>query len=1022
MKKSRKASAIILVVMTVGVLGYVLARMVTTSTNESRSLARRIPNLQTQNAVEGVLQYAAGKIKAMYESDSSDAVATLESDGIGDIPDDLPDSLKTALANADIDVSSIKLGIEVNPESESIYLVPTTTNSNLLREKKVKVQRISLYASADSASTDDLAAFGSIEFLVQDTSFLEYAIFYENDLEFYSATTMTINGPVHSNSDIWVAASSSASLNFLEQVTSVGIIQAGLMKSGGTESDQMGDVVGASGVKWVDDPTVLPQSDEWDEHLEMFPAYVQEGVSEFVPTGVPRGGGNQAYSLIMPLLPNNHSYYNQETEEAKFAGKAGLIIEITGTYPDPDNRPHEDDIVDGKVNTDKVEYTPHTLSVQAYKPNRVDGNLQYNDDGSVSMSLVTLPTGIFGSVNSEMNAVVGDGKLHEYDNFRIYELNAGDPEYDALKARFDALGTDDFRDDFEDRDGNALGYAPITSWSAVPSDVDFLKYYEYRSSDGRIRVENKYRKYEWEEAETEYYWPRDIYYEYEVIIDTRDQGGSLEITELSTTKRSWHSPPDNVTYSEERNFGWYGWVPSEYSSTAPTRVNASSTQRDRWADMNAAERLIATPMDGDREWHWEQRGASNYYDASLGNGIKYTTGGLEEHRESLPDGGSLDIDMYYLDIARLKDAVENAPSGEWGANFDPANDWNGIVHVSFPLSNPDADGNGTIDPYEARADRIIPGAYKNLALGIINGSELPAPANPEQDPSISGDELMGFTLATNAPIYLIGDYNADGVVANDGSSSTTPETGETPALLAGDVVTIMSKGTPPSGPLIDWDYENANGDTMEDWPADNVSAYRAFFYDDDENLLVDNDTWQRSLDNDDNDAGSSSGDDRERGNGNTTRRTAVNVSAGSISRSNRPVEPDEGVEISAAVIAGSPVSVVGDLDEGSGGAHNFFRYREDWNYHPRENGGTGPVVTYRGSILALFKPEMFTTPLEYGDVETYTPPERNFGFNTLFDTYVPPGTPTGRTFRARGLTFMNKAAFDSKLASLTAGD
>jgi hypothetical protein len=111
-------------------------------------------------------------------------------------------------------------------------------------------------------------------------------------------------------------------------------------------------------------------------------------------------------------------------------------------------------------------------------------------------------------------------------------------------------------------------------------------------------------------------------------------------------------------------------------------------------------------------------------------------------------------------------------------------------------------------------------------------------------------------------------------------------------------------------------------------------------------------------------------------------------------------------EVSAAAVAGTrPPNVQGD-DSYSGGAHNFPRFLENWS---------GKTFYLRGSMVCLYESEVdFST----WDTSYYSPPNRGYGFNTLFakGTY-PPGTPLLRTYRRENYARLTASEF----ASVTSG-
>ena len=109
--------------------------------------------------------------------------------------------------------------------------------------------------------------------------------------------------------------------------------------------------------------------------------------------------------------------------------------------------------------------------------------------------------------------------------------------------------------------------------------------------------------------------------------------------------------------------------------------------------------------------------------------------------------------IYDIDIAKLKAALTATETAKKIGNFDIAKDWNGKIFVE--VANPAKRG-----------------------VRVSNGSSLP-----------SVGATKGLTLGTNTQLYIKGDYNADGTIQ---SSMSTPDTGEVPAALVADAITILS--------------------------------------------------------------------------------------------------------------------------------------------------------------------------------------------------------------------------------------
>jgi hypothetical protein len=134
-----------------------------------------------------------------------------------------------------------------------------------------------------------------------------------------------------------------------------------------------------------------------------------------------------------------------------------------------------------------------------------------------------------------------------------------------------------------------------------------------------------------------------------------------------------------------------------------------------------------------------------------------------------------------VDMAQLRAAVNelNTATGSRDAtkaigNLDTT-DWTGIVYVEVV-------GAGATD---ATTGATLPTVANQTSVRLINGTGKVASygtANP------------GLTLATNAPVYIKGNLNADGVTTSSSTvnPANNPDTGEVPCAIAADAITILS--------------------------------------------------------------------------------------------------------------------------------------------------------------------------------------------------------------------------------------
>lgn len=304
------------------------------------------------------------------------------------------------------------------------------------------------------------------------------------------------------------------------------------------------------------------------------------------------------------------------------------------------------------------------------------------------------------------------------------------------------------------------------------------------------------------------------------------------------------------------------------------------------------------------------------------------------------------MDIVSLNVQRLRELVNENP-GQWGNDyagrngldkFNPVQDWNGIVYLELPYEE------------SSRSDNIVVSNNDELGVMLINGEDLPTRAHPTQE--------EGFTFATNAPVYILGNYNADGDLTT--GTTTQYEADEVPALILADSVTVLSD-------------EFADAEAMPTDP----------------DVL---NTWTHS----------------------GRRQIAGRLRDWQVNKYARTP-----VEVSAAVIAGITPTIPQSQNNfntnlQSGGVHNFFRFMQDWS--PDDNPTD---FVYRGSIVVLFESMVHNKKIEEicSYEEFYEPPNRFYGFNNLFrEGKYPPGTPKGRTYRKTTLNYPSFNDYEAELA------
>jgi hypothetical protein len=146
-----------------------------------------------------------------------------------------------------------------------------------------------------------------------------------------------------------------------------------------------------------------------------------------------------------------------------------------------------------------------------------------------------------------------------------------------------------------------------------------------------------------------------------------------------------------------------------------------------------------------------------------------------------------------INLGKLN-ALLNDTTGKWlkpyGSTdyvYNPATTYTGVVYVQMPLQGIDTSRfpspiGSTANGDQIRTAQLATTTNPGYALLLANGGTVP---------QISGGSPDGFTVATNGPVYVWGNFNADGS-SSTGSSTTPDNANEVPAMIAGDSITILS--------------------------------------------------------------------------------------------------------------------------------------------------------------------------------------------------------------------------------------
>ena len=265
------------------------------------------------------------------------------------------------------------------------------------------------------------------------------------------------------------------------------------------------------------------------------------------------------------------------------------------------------------------------------------------------------------------------------------------------------------------------------------------------------------------------------------------------------------------------------WIPinfydSREGEPRDTRSGGTATNVSPEGVMNAVE------LDVGNLWLWLQSKAGTPYSAGSGHLVNNTNQNgyilyFSDHRGMQPDPDANRTGFYngFVGISGLEDVVNSGST-----TGVPDNALEPLTYYAF--SPEDVDGNGTLDTFGAKylgagfglavgasgmsQAYYIPGTTAGIAgpttatwnmvtgprhvLRLVDGgmnaagvSYLPQPISP----ATSGN---GFTVASEEPVYIWGNYNsgpADPFFPSAGANATTPHSA---ASIIADAVTLLS--------------------------------------------------------------------------------------------------------------------------------------------------------------------------------------------------------------------------------------
>ncbi len=339
-------------------------------------------------------------------------------------------------------------------------------------------------------------------------------------------------------------------------------------------------------------------------------------------------------------------------------------------------------------------------------------------------------------------------------------------------------------------------------------------------------------------------------------------------------------------------------------------------------------------------------------------------------------------------------------------------------------TNPSVFGVGAADLYNSGAGPWFDGitVYVHSVDAEYRGDGADAGTEPDRvdsgvrlingrGPIVSLATATGFTFVTNDALYIIGHFNANGVI-NSTNQRTADSTSEKLTAVMADAITILSQPT--------FINSGANYYQVAGW-SDALSAQAA----DNGEELTRSTNWRTTDPSSSNEV---EGEGAAKKPGDSPYLSVSSTAAYYATYDEKL--PTVSTEISTALLMGlvpSNHNATGLTDQPpvaaanqqySGGAHNFPRLLEDW--HNQYGLTANATLCIRGSMVALFESRVAMEPW---NIRCYLAPIRVWGLHEGFEAvghHVPlePIVLNSRRMRYREMTAAEYATLKASIEAL----
>ena len=220
--RSHRASAMVTVVILIGILAILSTSMLRYTLTERRGNERNRVILRAKNMSESISSYAAEQITTkLYRLRSASPIAFMTGTNAIDMP---PLNFLQAVDSTYTSGANMEVRAGLTGSTGLMFIDPATNPSSPIAGLQVNTANVPIIAKATArhAALGLIPSYSQQNLAVDFVPLFQFAVFYNMDMEYGPGADMIISGPIHCNGEISARGQTgfTNTIQFLDRVSS----------------------------------------------------------------------------------------------------------------------------------------------------------------------------------------------------------------------------------------------------------------------------------------------------------------------------------------------------------------------------------------------------------------------------------------------------------------------------------------------------------------------------------------------------------------------------------------------------------------------------------------------------------------------------------------------------------------------------------------------------------------------------------------------------------------------------------